>query len=78
MKPNVTTILLVAVLGFVGWTLYSRLSAPKPATSGTSGSTSGESVAKSVADALGAIAATIGTIAKTAPSTNGGNSNASV
>lgn len=74
MKFNVTTVLLVAVVGFVGWTLYTRLSAPKPLTgSGTTGTTSGESVAKSVADALGAIAGTIGIIAKTAPSTNGGN-----
>jgi hypothetical protein len=69
---NVTTVLLVALAGFVGYTLYTRMrtspTVNTPQLSG--GQTSGADIAVSVAGAVQGIANAIGIIAKTSPQTN--------
>lgn len=77
-RLNVTTILLVAVVGFVGWELYRKYAAPPVSpVSNNKGTTSGLDLAGQITGAVKSIFDGIGAIAKTTQTTNGGNDTSS-
>lgn len=81
MKLNLTTVLLAAALGFVGWTFFKQNFASKSLTSNPTGgstSTGPKDTFSQVAGDVTAILKGIFSIAQTVPSTQGSAAGTSV